>query len=47
MHLFSEFNLPMQDVFLYAVVVPVIPFTLSTRIGVPEAKGMHNCVEAG
>lgn len=30
----------MQDVFLYAVVVPVIPYTLTSRIGVADNKGM-------
>jgi hypothetical protein len=28
-----------QDVFLYAVIVPVLPFSMSTRVGVAEDKG--------
>lgn len=29
------------DVFLYAVVVPVIPFTLESRIGVDSDRGRY------
>jgi hypothetical protein len=27
------------DIFLYAVIIPVLPFSLSTRLQTPEEKG--------
>ena len=28
------------DIFLYALIVPVMPFALTSRIGVPQKDGM-------
>jgi hypothetical protein len=29
----------MQDIFLYAVIIPVMPFALAERAHIPQAKG--------
>ena len=31
-----------QDIFLYAVIVPVIPFALGSRVGIAQDHGMQN-----
>jgi hypothetical protein len=33
-------DLQIQDIFLYAVIVPVVPFALRSRAGIAEDQGI-------